>query len=294
MTARPFLARWQLGPLVGGRTEGRLALDDDAWFAGHYPGVPIFPGSFLVEAVLEAASLVLPAELRLETLVSCRFRTPLLPGDVLTASFAVRAAAAGRVLVEVTARGRAPVAELTMRLGPLPSPATAEREPSPAPSGRMLEPGFVRAALPHRPPALLVDEGWLLASAPPALLARKTLAADEACFGRSGGGGLATYPVTLVLESFCQACGLLRAANASEEASRDDREAPVVAKLAGLRVLGEACPGDTLEHHVELLVRSEDGAVFAGHTTAGGRRVLEVARVVAAHARLAATRDRPP
>jgi len=290
MTARPFLAHWQLGPLVGGRTEGRLALDDDAWFAGHYPGSPIFPGSFLVEALLEAASSVLPAGLRLETIDACRFRAPLLPGDVVAASFAARAEAAGRVLVEVTARGRAPVAELTMRLGPPPpgTPGTTGREPWIAPSGRVLDPAFVRAALPHRPPALLVDEGWLLAGVRPGLLARKTLAAGEACFGRKGGVGLATYPATLVLESFCQACGLLRAAGASDEASPDDREAPVVAKLAGLRVVGEVSPGDTLEHHVELLVRSEDGAVFAGHTTAGGGRVLEVARVVAAHARLPA------
>jgi 3-hydroxymyristoyl/3-hydroxydecanoyl-(acyl carrier protein) dehydratase len=280
----PFLARWQLEPLVGGAFRARLPLDDPGWFAGHYPGAPILPGSFLIEALLQAVTAALPTDLRLEEIVSCRFHAPLGPGDVVAASFTLKEADGNRILVGATATGRALAAELTMLVGP-PAPATGElaiRPPSAAPPGRRLDADFIRRALPHRPPVLLVEEALVLERARPTLLAWKTIAATEPCFVGAGGVAAGAYPSMLIVESFCQSCGLLRAATVPAGEARDEGKAPVVAKLAGLRVLGEAGPGDRLEHQVELVVRTDDGAVFAGYTAVAGRVVLEVKRVVAA------------
>jgi 3-hydroxymyristoyl/3-hydroxydecanoyl-(acyl carrier protein) dehydratase len=86
----------------------------------------------------------------------------------------------------------------------------------------------------------------------------------------------------LVVESFGQSCGLLRAATGSAGELRADGKVPVVAKLAGVRFVGEVAAGEELEHQVELLVRTGEGAVFSGRTLVAGQPVIEVSRVVAA------------
>lgn len=279
----PFRARWEMGHLVGGAFEARLPLADIGWFAGHYPGAPILPGSFLIEALLQAVTAAWSADLRLAEIVSCRFQSPLLPGDLLTARFSLRDEGAGRLLVEVAASGRAPAVRLAMRVEP-PPPAAARPLAAPpdaaAPFGRALDADFILRALPHRPPALLVDEARVWEGPSPTLLARRRVTATEPCF--AGGASVGAYPAMLVLESFCQSCGLLRAATAPPGEARDEGRAPVVAKLAGIHFLGEVAPGDLLEHNVKLVVRTDDGAVFAGHTAAAGRVVIEVNRIVAA------------
>jgi 3-hydroxyacyl-[acyl-carrier-protein] dehydratase len=289
MRPGPFLNRWQLGPLAGGRFQAHLSLDDPAWFAGHYPGVPIFPGSLLIEALLQAVVAAAPPELRLVEIVSCRFHSPLLPGDRVAASFTLKEQASGRLLVETSATGRALAAELTMLVEPPPA-ASGALSVSPRSGARPARPlgaDFIQRALPHRPPARLVDEALLLGGPRPALLARKNVTAAEPCFAGAEGASAGSYPAMLIVESFCQSCGLLRAATAPSGELREEGKAPVVAKLAGVRVLGEAGPGDLLEHDVELVVRMDEGAVFAGHTAVAGRVVIEVKRVVAALAPVA-------
>jgi 3-hydroxyacyl-[acyl-carrier-protein] dehydratase len=98
------------------------------------------------------------------------------------------------------------------------------------------------------------------------------MAASEACRTR-------------IAESFCQACGLLRAATGPAE-PRDENKVPVVAKLAGLRFTADVAPGDLLEHHVQLVVRTGEGAVFSGQSVVAGRVILQVTRVVAARAEI--------
>jgi 3-hydroxyacyl-[acyl-carrier-protein] dehydratase len=124
-----------------------------------------------------------------------------------------------------------------------------------------------------------------------ALLARKAITFDEPCY--AGTELIWGYPGTLIVESFCQACGLLRAASGSVGEPRDETKVPVVAKLAGLRFLGDAVPGDLLEHQVQLVVRTGEGAVFSGQTVVAGRVVLQVGRVVAATAPLSSLRVQP-
>jgi len=293
---KPFIAGWQAGPVVAGAFEARLILDDESLFAGHYPSAPIFPGTFLIEALFQAASTALGGLVRLEEIVVCRFQSPLFPGDELAARFTLKEAGAGRTLVEASASSREQAAKLTMVVAPASADLAAVVSAPPweqaGPSARALDAPFIHRILPHRRPALLVDSALVfdLPGAGPALLARKAVTAGEPCYVGAEGPPAWGYPSLLVVESFCQSCGLLRAATGTADEPRDESKVPVVAKLAGLRFTGEAAPGDLLEHHVKLVVRTEEGAVFSGQTVVAGRVVVEVARVVAALAPLPSPR----
>lgn len=284
MRPAPFIARWQVTPPVSGSFEARLRLDDESWFVGHYPGAPIFRGSLLVEALFQAASLALGGEVRLEELVACRFHSPLFPGDEIVASIALKDAGAGSTLVEASAKGRAPAAQATMLVVPDRS-GTVDLGPAAnaGAAARALDASFIRGVLPHRPPALLIDDADVLG--PSTLVARKHITPDEPRSAGADTPSLRSYPVALVVESFCQACGLLRAATATARESYGNK-VPVVAKLANLRFGGGVGPGNVLEHHVRMISRLPDGAVFSGETAVAGRVVLQVGRVVAALASL--------
>jgi 3-hydroxyacyl-[acyl-carrier-protein] dehydratase len=290
MNPVPFIARWRLQPKVGSAFDGQLLLDDPAVFAGHYPGAPILPGTFLVEALVQAARTALSSDVGLEQIASCRFRSPLFPGDQLSAQFLVKDAGAGRALVDVTAQGRAPAAELSLLVAPV--HAATPDGPAPAveaTSGHVLDPAFIARVLPHRPPALLVEHALVLdpSATRPELRAFKTITAAEPCFADAGSPPAGSYPRSLVVESFCQSCGLLRAAAAAPSDHRDQTRVPVVAKLANLRFLGDAAVGDRVEHQVRLEARTPDGAVFSGQAVVSGRVIMRVERVVAATAPIA-------
>jgi 3-hydroxymyristoyl/3-hydroxydecanoyl-(acyl carrier protein) dehydratase len=289
MKAAPFVARWRLSPEADGVFDGLMVLDDLAVFAGHYPKAPIFPGTFLIEALFQAVAFTLGDELHLEQIVACRFRSPLLPGDEISACFTTKDAGAGRTLVEVTAQGRAPAADLTMLVAPVRAADCPASAPAPEVSPgvvRTLDAAFVESVLPHRPPALLVESALLLEQpgTKPELRGHKFITPTEPCFLNSASPDAALYPRSLVLESFCQSCGLLRAATAQAAEPRVATKVPVVAKLANLRFLGDARVGDRLEHQVNLAARTPDGAVFSGQTVVSGRVIMQVDRVVAAMA----------
>ena len=293
MRPAPFTAHWRVGPVVAGAFEAHLRLDDEHLFAGHYPGAPIFPGSFLIEALFQAARAALGGEVGLEEILTCRFHAPLLPGDELSARFTLKEAGAGRTSIEATASGRSPSAELTMLVVTLPPASQGSLASAPpwepaGPAARLLNASFIRRVLPHRPPALLVDSAQILdlPGARSALIARKAISPDEPCYAGAEPTSNWHYPRSLILESFCQACGLLRAATGPDNEPHDETKVPVLAKLAGLRFTGDATLGDLLEHHVQLVVRTAQGAVFSGQTVVAGRVVLQVARVVAALATL--------
>lgn len=276
------IAKWQIGPLVSGIFEARLALDDQRLFAGHYPVAPILPGTLLIEALFQAASTALGNLAHLEEVVACRFHSPLFPGDAIEARFTLKDVGTGRTIVEATAHGRAKAADLTMVVavpGEQPRDSALAVGAPPwtldSPFARALDTSSIHHSLPHRPPALLVDSAVVFdqPGAAPSLLARRAVAASEAYNTR-------------IAESFCQACGLLRAATGPASEPHDQTKVPVVAKLAALRFIRDVAPGDLLEHHVQLVVRTGEGAVFSGQSVVAGRVVMQVGRVVAARAEI--------
>lgn len=75
---------------VPGGVRARLAIrSDEEALAGHFPGLPIFPGVFILESVLQALSTAYERPVRLRELRSVRFLAPLLPGDELTLDISV-------------------------------------------------------------------------------------------------------------------------------------------------------------------------------------------------------------
>ncbi|MGC4114744.1 MAG: hypothetical protein QM765_09070 [Myxococcales bacterium] len=158
----------------------------------------------------------------------------------------------------------------------------AERE------GKPVGAAFIRRALPHRFPMLLLDRAVIAdADSPkPVLIGRKAVTVSEPSYSTLGELKTFGYPASVLAESFVQACGILKAATAPAGEAKDPTKVPVIAKLAKLKFLAEALPGDVLEHRVRLAARMPDGAVFAGETVVNGKVVLQVERVVAATTQL--------
>ncbi len=96
---------------------------NEAFFAGHFPGFPIFPGVFIIEAVHQAAQAYVaeqwPGEVdaRLTEVSSVRFLSPVRPGEVLEIACRCDVRLAdGELLVraDCACRGR-PVAVVALR-----------------------------------------------------------------------------------------------------------------------------------------------------------------------------------
>jgi 3-hydroxyacyl-[acyl-carrier-protein] dehydratase len=76
----------------------------DPYLPGHFPGRPVFPGVFMIEAVRQAVCSALGAEL--VAVHSVRFIRPALAGDVLTFDVTVRAGPAADASFDAEARCR--------------------------------------------------------------------------------------------------------------------------------------------------------------------------------------------
>lgn len=85
---------YQSGPdpksFVGRKVVARKNVTfNEPYFTGHFPHMPVMPGVLQVEAMAQAGALAcLPTdEVKLDVLIAkidnCRFRRPVVPGDVL-------------------------------------------------------------------------------------------------------------------------------------------------------------------------------------------------------------------
>ncbi|MBS2962345.1 hypothetical protein KGA66_04755 [Actinocrinis puniceicyclus] len=149
----------------------------------------------------------------------------------------------------------------------------------------MIAPPFgpeqIKRLLPHRYPMLLVDR---VTAAQPgvSLTAVKAVTVNEPCYRGLSQDADHDYPVSLLIESWCQAAGLLACL---------DRPNPDVLRgmvtlfgsITDLRLGRPARPGDLLEHRVRLVRAVTDAAVFEGESLlADGCEALSVASIVIA------------
>lgn len=81
--AGPLLDRIE-GPDAAGRVAGRRRVpEDEPFFAGHFPAMPVVPGVFMVEALAECARRSLPPGATLASAPLVRFRRRVGPGETL-------------------------------------------------------------------------------------------------------------------------------------------------------------------------------------------------------------------
>ena len=142
----------------------------------------------------------------------------------------------------------------------------------------------IKRLLPHRYPMLLVDS---VADLQPgrSIRAVKTITLNEACYHRlqpAGDGTIAAaYPPSLLIESFCQAAGilLLESRSFSYDPSTD---VMLFGSLSHCLFERDALPGDTVEHHAVIHKAFTDAAICGGEIRVRGERIATIEQVVVA------------
>lgn len=129
--------------------------------------------------------------------------------------------------------------------------------------------------MPHRNPMLLVDvielgKGGSFA------IAYKNITFSEPCY-RSADGAQSdddlAYPLSLLVESFGQAAGLLLSKKGFLDAGNSTRTV-VFGEFSAIEIFGNAYPGDRLRHELHLDYAGSQLAIFRGRTQVGKRIIL--------------------
>lgn len=85
--ARPLIALNKILRIdEAGITTEKWIREDEPYFIGHFPGKPIYPGVFIIEAVNQAARHYSDEHslcIRLREVVSAHFVAPVFPADIL-------------------------------------------------------------------------------------------------------------------------------------------------------------------------------------------------------------------
>ena len=271
----------------GERPRARLVWPTDLLpLQGHYPGFPIVPGVFLVDTAQRAARALLGLDgARWTAITSTRFLRPVFPGDAIevevTSPVVTDPTASRLVRCDVTAGGE-PVAAVRLRFGPGAPPVggSPAADDTGTDDAAPLEPAGdrdVAQILPHRWPMLLVDR--VVAVGPVSLVAQKAVSVQDWVF--RDGATTRAYPWALVVESWCQAAGVL----AAWHRPNPDVLTGDVMLFGGIAdiELGDAPhAGDVLTHHVRLERDLGDVVMMSGSTTIGDRTALTVGRITMA------------
>ena len=141
----------------------------------------------------------------------------------------------------------------------------------------------VKRILPHRYPMLLVDRVVEIVAGE-RVRARKAVTANEPWYGALPDGATVAehaYPPVLLVESWCQAAGVL-AAHDAPNPDVCEGDVMLFGSVADARFLRPVLPGDLLEHEVRLVRSVGDTVIFEGETRVDGEVVLEVGRAVMA------------
>jgi 3-hydroxyacyl-[acyl-carrier-protein] dehydratase len=139
----------------------------------------------------------------------------------------------------------------------------------------------IKRILPHRYPILLVDE-VVEAVVGQRLVARKAVTANEPWYARLGAEAETAqhaYPSVLLVESWCQAAGLLATWHQPSPDALSGR-VMLVASVTRARLRDTVMPGAVIEHRIRKVRELDQAVVFDGESTVGGRVVLDIERIV--------------
>ena len=138
----------------------------------------------------------------------------------------------------------------------------------------------IKRLLPHRYPMLLVDRVTDLVP-DVGLTAYKAVTVNEPWYRERAEDGDPAYPPVLLIESWCQAAGVLAAcARPNPDVLRG--QVMLFGGMSDVEFLAPVLPGTLLEHRVRLLRDLGDTVLFEGESLVGGEPVLRVGRVVMA------------
>ncbi|MCC5603266.1 3-hydroxyacyl-ACP dehydratase FabZ family protein [Nostoc favosum] len=147
----------------------------------------------------------------------------------------------------------------------------------------MISQDKIKSIIPHRFPMLLVDKVQELESNAN-FVAIKTVTCNEPCFAELGDTAKIqdyAYPCSLIIESFCQAAGIMYN-QIRQHKGNIGQELMLFGSISKFLFYDEVFPGDTMEHRVRLERGLADAAVFSGEVWVNHRQIAEVERVVVA------------
>jgi len=141
----------------------------------------------------------------------------------------------------------------------------------------------IKSVLPHRYPMLLVDRVLDLVPGE-RVTALKAVTCNEPWYSElppAASDRDHDYPRVLLVESWCQAAGVLVAA---DQPNPDVLTGKVMlfGGISDIRFTGRVRPGDVMEHHVHITRALSETVIVEGECRVGGRNVAEIGRVIMA------------
>lgn len=137
----------------------------------------------------------------------------------------------------------------------------------------------IKELLPHRYPMLLIDRVTELVPGE-RLAAVKAVTVNEPWYRSLPPGAdeaAHDYPAALLVESWCQAAGLLAGAAPASAGG-----VPLLGGLSKVRFRGRVRPGDVIEHRVRIVRDYGENLIFEGESLLADRTVVEVGRATVA------------
>lgn len=132
----------------------------------------------------------------------------------------------------------------------------------------------IQAAIPHRPPFLLLDEVTEITNEK--IVARYTVRPDDELFGRIFSGHYPGSPITpgvLLCEMVFQAAGVLVSHRLSGDVGKG---APVLTRIRDAKFKNMVRPGDTVEIEAEFEEQVSNAWYMKGAVKVGGKPAVRV------------------
>ncbi len=249
-------------------------------FLGHYPGQPLVPGLYLVEAALQALALAGGAP-RVTRLADLRLMHPVGPDETvrLLAQCVEHTEQRKRWQVSLSREGTLLARfklDYECAVPPVPQ---LPGVPDVGEHWQHWSAARVASRLAHRSPILLVDEAFAEPGGD-VLVAHKSVSLNEPCYGLlppNAHDEALHYPDVLVVESFVQSSGLLVG-----EKARARHQVMLLGGVRSVAFYARVGPGDVLRHELRVLRRLSDTALVGGVTRVGRRVVAVVNEVLIA------------